>query len=98
MQLNKEENMSTRDRSNAAQRANFGPTTLENWTNKEIKENTDCAVSNWVFEDNKPLMSASSTPAFVELCEMVSRYTLVTKSINKPPSRDKIKGTYAKGH
>ena len=92
VESSKEENMSTRDRSNAAQRANFGPTTLENWTNKEIKESTDCAVSNWVFEDNKPLMSAS-TPAFVELCEMVSRYTLVTKSIYKPPSRDKIKGT-----
>ena len=55
-------------------------------------KSTNSAVSNFGFEDNKPFMSVS-TPAFVELCEMVSRYTLVTKSIFKPPSRDKIKGT-----
>ena len=98
MHLNQVENMSTCDRSNASQRANFGVTTLENGTNKEIKENRDCAVSNWVFEDNTPLMPASK-PAFVELCEMVSRYTLVTKSMYKPPSSDKIKCTpYAKAH
>ena len=35
---------------------------------------------------------AASIPAIIEFCEMVSRYTQITKAIYKRPSRDKIKG------
>ena len=36
-----EEKISARDRFDAAHRAKLEPTTLENWTNKRIKESTD---------------------------------------------------------
>ena len=67
----------------------------DNWSSRELKDKADGAVANWIFEDGRPLMSAT-TPAFQELLEMISHYTLITKTIYKTHSRDTIKGTLMK--
>ena len=83
------------DNFNAAQLAKVGTTLKENCINKEAKHMADCAVANWIFEDRRPLMSAT-TPAFKELLQMFSHYSIITKSNYLPPSRDTIKGTLMK--
>ena len=83
------------DNFNAAQFAKVGTTLKDKCTDKEAKNMADCAVANWIFEDCRPLISAT-TPAFKELLQMVSHYSIITKTNYKPPSRDTITGTLMK--